>query len=286
MPFKLKNMLIDRVDLVDKGANPDAQIVLFKRDGGDDVLKIDESILNKFENRLKNAIESLLTKKGADKMPEEFDVNKFLESLPEEQRPEVKARFDKVAALEVDLAKKDEDIDKLTKEIEALAKNTPNDPESTDIWKGVNPEIKKMFEQQQQKADEAEKLAKKLEEDQKNASFIQKAAEFKALPLKSEELGPIFKRINDQNPDDYAKIEAFLKSVNNLLEENNEIMKTVGSSQGSDAGKGAWDVIIGKAKNFMANDSSLTQEAAINKVLQLEPGLYEEYEKQLEMEVQ
>ena len=32
MPSRLKQLIIDRVDLVDKGANPDARIVLFKRD--------------------------------------------------------------------------------------------------------------------------------------------------------------------------------------------------------------------------------------------------------------
>ena len=34
MPVKLRQLMIDRVDLVDKGANPDAHIVLFKRDAG------------------------------------------------------------------------------------------------------------------------------------------------------------------------------------------------------------------------------------------------------------
>lgn len=32
MPMKLKDLILDRVDLVDKGANPDADIVLFKRE--------------------------------------------------------------------------------------------------------------------------------------------------------------------------------------------------------------------------------------------------------------
>ncbi|MDA2933445.1 hypothetical protein MYX82_03785 [Acidobacteria bacterium AH-259-D05] len=32
MPKKLKKLRIDRIDLVDKGANPDARVVLFKRD--------------------------------------------------------------------------------------------------------------------------------------------------------------------------------------------------------------------------------------------------------------
>ena len=102
---ELKNMMVTRVDLVDKGDNPEANITLFKRDqdpnnnpsngepGGGDVPTesqtgdSDDTIVVSPEGigKLAEVFRKIFTTKGAEsQMPEA--LKKYLESLPEDVR--------------------------------------------------------------------------------------------------------------------------------------------------------------------------------------------------------
>lgn len=145
MPKRLKDLLIDRVDLVDKGDNPGASIALFKRNGnnkggeesvGDDIFL---SASNTGVEKLFNMFKGIFTKEGVkDNMP--FDVKKFIgesgdkdlqqrvDQLSEEQVKTINenlgslsedARTELAVVYELDKLEKDAEIQSLKDQLEA-----------------------------------------------------------------------------------------------------------------------------------------------------------------------
>jgi len=284
VPKKLKGLLIDRVDLVTAGDNPDARVSLFKHkdpEGGEHVdtiiskaLKGLEEILNKWKG-------------GSEDMP--FDIKKFLEGLPEEQRKPLEKELNKVSAMEKDLAEKDTSIKTLTERVEELEKTQKpgdgtddgNGAGDDDVLKGLPEAVRKMVEDSQKRAEEAEKIAKQVQDEALTREYVTKAQAFTNLTMDVEKVGPVLKRIASASAEDYAEVEAILKAANELVSKNTLIMKELGSGS-SDAGGDAWAKIEAQAQELVTKSADgLTKEQAILKVLRDNPDLYTEYQKEL-----
>ncbi|MFA7018529.1 MAG: hypothetical protein WC239_06060 [Sphaerochaetaceae bacterium] len=319
MPKKLKNLLIDRVDLVKRGDNPDARITLFKGDQtperGGVIFPID-----KFFKGLEDFMGRMM-KKGDDRVMQ-FKLKDFLEKLPQETRGPLEERVGKLSEdvrkgietrmgelkeeersvivlnLEVEKAESAATFEALKKqlesntaELEALKKDpkegTKDDPAADgdvpeDVIKGLPEAVQKILRDSQKEAKEAKDLVKKLEDEAMNREYVAKAMVFKALPIKAEELGPVLKRVAQSSKDDYDKVEAVLKAANELVERNNLLMKELGASGGSDTGSDVWTRVETAANNLIAKSADpLSKEQAIAQVLRDNPELYSEYQKEL-----
>lgn len=325
MPKKLKDLLINRVDLVDKGDNPEANITLFKRDdsdgGGDDVNSdIFLSASNSGVEKLFNVFKNLFYKEGVkDSMPK-FDVKGFAKEHADEKL------LDRVNKLSDDQVQKiasameaiDEDnrsslvlgyeVDKREQEalIESLKKEEETEEEKArrlkmeeeeeekrkanksipdDVLKSLSPEVRAIVEKSQQDAKEANELAKKLQMEKLEGEYIAKAKAFDAVVTQPDKVGPILKRIADVSKEDYEVIEAVLKAANEAVSKNNVIMKEFGAS-GEQGGGDVWTQIERKADDLMKSDNALTKETAIAKVMDSDPVLYKRYQEELYGEVQ
>lgn len=284
---KLKNLLIDRVDLVGKGDNPEAHITLFKNsdnpEGGESI----EEIVKRFEKRLEEALSKT---KGVEEM---FDIKKFKEELPEDQRKGLEKYLETLESAEIkklnkQLEEKDSAIADMTETVAELKKAAEeNDSNGTteDVIKELPEDVRKMVEDSVAKAKAAEERIQKLEDDSLNKEYIEKASVFEALPVNAQDIGPVFKRVAQVSKEDYDKLEALLKAADEQLVQNNILLKEVGAGGANSVEQPAWEKVEAAAKELVAADSTMTQEQAIAKVLQDNPDLYAEYQKE-SMEVQ
>ncbi len=319
MPKRLKDLLINRVDLVDKGDNPGASIALFKRDdtndGGDDIdSNLFLSASDKGVEKLFQMFKNLFHKEGVkDSMPK-FDVKKFAKEHGDEQlqdrvvklsdeqltaiaeameKLEEETRTPLILGYEVDkqemaaqlaaaTAKQDEDDDdeEDEEEVERRRREAANKRIPEDVWKNLSPEVRKVIEDSQKEAKEAVDLAKRLEQEKLEGEFVTKAKQFSKVVTKPEQLGPVLKRIADHSKEDYQVIEAVLKAAEEMATRADLLYKELGS--GADLGGGdAWDRIEKKAEEIKKHQPEITKEAAIQKAINENPALYTEYQKEL-----
>src|SRR5690606_12207738 len=180
---KLKNLLIDRVDLVDKGANPEARIVLFKRDdsagesGGVAAESSKERNLLKSAGELiakhlgfsdeKNSIGEYVVDIDARPKSNGADITKSDEGgdvkVPG-QTANVGELLNGVAekigaAVTAALAKRDEELETLRQRVDEVSKK--DEDKCDDMGKADLPDrVRKRLEALERRAKEAEEIAK------------------------------------------------------------------------------------------------------------------------------
>lgn len=301
MPIKLKHLLIDRVDLVGKGDNPEAHIALFKRKQED---KEEEE--PSWVGKIIDTINKWNRKEGDGNIM--FDFQKFLKdlkdealearvsALPADVQKGLGEAIEQVAEEErninamkglVEKAEMTSETDRLKARIaqleQQLAEEKKPAPEAEDVMKGLPEAVQKLLKDAQDRAEAAEKIAKETKDAQEVAKFVAIAKGMPSIVTVPDKVGPVLKRIADNSQEDFQAIEAVLKAANALLEENNLLLKEVGAAgEGSSTGTGsAWEQIEKEAKDLMKSDPSLTEAKAIRKAMDNNPSLYELYQKEL-----
>lgn len=308
MPIKLKNLIIDRVDLVGKGDNPSADIAFYKRDRNDSDSKDDEATVDAFINKIVDK----LTKRKGDEQPM-FDFKKFvaelndqpladrLDKLSDDQQNSISGEVEKESDTEVRKTilsslvrdfEKDNVIKSLESEIQAYkdaAKKAEEDEDEDeeddeDVMKGLPESVRKIVEESNKRAEEAEKLAKRLNDEKDLEKYVQVAKSFNAVVTEPTKVGAVLKNIADNNKDDFGVIESVLKASNEALERNNILMKELGTDHTENDGN-VWQKIENEAKDIMKSDTKISKEQAISKVLRDNPSLYKDYQKEINEEV-
>lgn len=118
--------------------------------------------------------------------------------------------------------------------------------------------------------------ALKAERDQRVLKEFQtKASNFSHLNINNEELGQIMKNMSENlAPDDYEKIEQVLKAANEGIRESN-LFKEMGSNYSTSGS--AYQKLEGIAKGMVESGKASSIPEAINKALEENPNLYNEY---------
>lgn len=243
MPNFLLDLHVDRVDLVDEGANSAAFIKLYK---------------GKETNKNMNYEEILKSMKPEDAAVIVAQVEKAKGEIPAATTTELnKAK--------ADLQKSEDDKKKLEDKVAEMSKPTPS---TEDVLKGLDPTVKAMFEQLKSKADAAETAIKKMNDQKIEDEAIAKAKDLKNIPVEESKLVEIVKGASTELMD-------VLKAANAAI--NTKLTET-GSGRGdttADA-KSAWGKIEKKAQGIAA-EMKITQAAAISEVIKRHPELYQEY---------
>jgi hypothetical protein len=246
VPNVLKDLVIDRVDLVDEGANSEAYIKLYKR-----------------------------------KEPKNMNFDEILKSLDPEAVKVVNAEMDKAKAevpadvvakletAEADLKKAKDEKDVVAAELAKAKESTKEDSTPEDVMKSLDPAVQEIFKSMKAQKEAAEAIAKQLSDQKIEDEAIAKARELKALPTDEKALVSIVKSATPE-------VFELLKSVNKLIDES-EILKQKGS-EGSDSNTDAWSKIE-KAADELVVSEKITKEKAIDKVIKAQPDLYREYLK-------
>ena len=269
MPYMLEDLVVNRVDLVDEGANSAAFIELYKR-----------------KEQSNMDVKEILSKMK----PEHAAViNDAIEAAAEELRKSnenlATVTAERDGATE-QLTTANEDLAKAKSELETLKAKVPCECDGeagedgvckvcgrakkvafdeTETLKSMPKDVRAMFEKMKAQKDAAEEEVRKAKE----AEAIAKANELKAIPVDHEKLVGIVKRAD-------AEMLELLTTINAAIE--GTVLDEVGKKHTGTSTADAWSKIEAKADEVAKRDN-ITKAKAISVVIRENPELYKEYLK-------
>lgn len=264
MPYLLEDLFIDRVDLVDEGANSAAFIELYKRKE-QNTMDVTE-ILSKMKPEHAEVIKSAM-----DSAAEELRKAKEELATVTSERDEVAKERDDAKE---ELATANEDLENTKSELETL-KSASEDTtkagsafDETETIKSMPQAAREMFEKMKAQKDAAEEEIRKAREEKENAEAIAKAKELKAIPYEQEKLAGIIKGASAEMLDLLAVVNAAIEGT---------VLDEVGKSHTTGSGNAdAWSKIEAEADTIAKRDN-ISKEKAISVVIKEKPELYTEY---------
>lgn len=271
MAKNLSDLSVLEVSLVPKPANQ-KEFLLFKSQGGGE--KMGKDFLNKLKNKIPSDLNSNLSDDAENAIVASIKMlNDYMEELPE---PFVNELMDLVGGPEIakQLLEPIED-----EEIENIEEIQMEKAEMSKIPDTVKKQVEELFKSHTELIKEKEDILKELNDvrtKQKEREYINKAKEFKKIPIEPEKFGLVLKNIAENSKEDYEEITRVLKAIDELAL-NSDSFSEYGSSISDEGGSNAWAKIQKLADNLVQKDTSLTKQKAINKVLELNPELYQEY---------
>jgi len=339
MPTRLSKMRIDRVSLVDRPAHPEAEVVISKRDigqddqeslventsffvesaiiqesttptqevvmnkeyGGEDMeadadmpeaggkkKKMPKDVLDHFKSMKKAEDEIELSPEEDEDEIEEADVDDMIKSLPAEAIEyiekledvvlELQDRFEKSEAAvlddeETEVEEAEAEADEIVLEDDETI--VPDDDDVEKFLKSADPRLAQIVKSAVDRAEAAERIAKRERDLRMEKEFIAKADAFSALPAKRDEIVAILKAVNEDAPRAASAIEELLKRCNGALAESG-IFKSEGQGETGTTSTtvAQWDSAVDTIRKA---DTSLSYEQAFAKALDQHPELYEEY---------
>lgn len=257
MPNLILDLEVDRVDLVDEGANSASFIKMYKRKETEKVMEFTD-ILKSLKPEHASVVEAEITK--ARTIAEADEVAKAATA---------KAELETVTT----------DLEKAKKELgdvkEEIAKSKPQDtePDFETVLKNLDPSVQKVFKSMQAQKEAAESVAKAAAEEKEEQEAVTKAKDLKALPVDEAKLVSIVKGIDPE-------VFEVLKAASKALEDGG-LFDELGVAKGKDtpaSNSDAWDQIE-KAAKTIADDQKVTIEKARTMAIKENPALYREYLK-------
>ena len=233
------DLVVDRIDLVDEGANSAAFIKLYKRKEMETNMDFNE-IISKLKPEHAEVIQAELAKAKTE-VPEEI----------------AKELSDTKEALEKSKA----ELEKIKEEVKK-SKEPAQEENFEEILKNLDPAVQKVFKSLQAQKEAAEQVAKQLTEQKEEEEAIAKAKALKALPVEEDKLIQVVKGISDD-------VYEILKSAAKVLEES-EIFKEIGKGKDGISSIDAWTRIEKKAEEIAKRDN-ITKEKAISVVINENP---------------
>lgn len=252
MPNLILELQVDRVDLVDEGANSAAFIKMYKRKEPKHVMGIEE-IIAKMKPEHAEVINDAIAK-AKDEVPEKTQA-------------------------ELDAAKKEkeaaeEEVKKFKKELEdvEIAKSKSAEPDFEEVMKSLDPSVQEVFKSMKIQKEAAEEVARQAADKSLVDEAVAKAKALKSLPVEEATLVDVLKGISPE-------VHEVLKAANKAIEDGG-LFEEVGKAKGSNLGNAneAWDKIEKSAKALQESEK-ISYEAAITKSIKENPDLYREYLK-------
>lgn len=280
MPYVLTDLVVNRVDLVDEGANSAAFIELYKRKETQTPMDFEE-ILSKMKPEHAEVIRGTVEAKDADLSKARGDLETAAQSLADTEE-KLNAANDALAKANTELETlkaKDEhcvcdgeaDEEGKCKSCGKLKKSAAFD--ETETLKSMPEPMRAMFMKMRAQKEAAEEQIRKANEEKAEAEAIAKAASMKAIPVEQSKLVDILKSCTPEVAD-------LLSTINTAIEAT--VLDEVGKNKGNGAAststtsEEAWDKLSKKAEEIAKRDN-ITVEKAMSTALSENPDLYREY---------
>lgn len=288
MSYELRDLVVDRVDLVDEGANSAAFIELYKRKENEEPMSFEE-ILSKMKPEHAEVIQQVIA--GKDE-----EIAKAKGAL-DEATTNLETINKSIAGKDEELSAANDALAKANAELETLkAKNDTCDCDGeagedgvckvcgkpkksasfdeTETIKSMPEAARAMFEKMRAQKEAAEAEVRKAAEREAEAAAVAKAASLKAIPVEQEKLVGILKSCTPE-------IAELLTTINSAIEASvlNEVGKSAGNGAQTSAlatSDEAWGKLEAKAAEIAKRDS-VTVEKAMSTALDEYPELYREY---------
>lgn len=275
MPYMLDELVIDRVDFVDEGANSAAFIELFKRKERNTEMDFNE-IISKLKPEHAEVIKAELEQRDAD-LAEAREDNTTLTEQLSEANASIATISEELTVLKA-AGSEECDCDGEADEsgvCSVCGKPKPKKKKSasfdeTELLKSMPAAARELFTKMREQKEAAEEQVRKAAEERVHNEAVAKAATMKALPVAQEELVEILKSCD-------SNIVNLLAAANEAIE--TAVLGEVGKSKATGAADvegDAWAKIEAKADEVAKRDN-VTKQRAINIVIKENPDLYREY---------
>ena len=282
MPYLLEDLVIDRVDLVDEGANSAAFIELYKRKEQSAIMDIKE-ILSKMKPEHSAVIQAELDRLSGDvaKAKEDLttvtaerdtatqDLEKAKEGLKaaNEAKEKAESELEMFKSQQSDACTCDGEVDEkgVCKACGKTKKNAAFDEE--EVLKSMPAAARAIFIKMRTQKEAAEEEVRKAKEAEKHAEAVAKAAKLKALPIETEKLVGILKNCSADMVDVLTTINAAIEGT---------VFDEVGKSNAGSKCVDAWSKIEAKADEIAKRDN-VTKQKAVSIAIKENPELYKEY---------
>lgn len=282
MPYLLEDLVIDRVDLVDEGANSAAFIELYKRKELSATMDIKE-ILSKMKPEHSAVIQAEFDKLSGEvtKAKEDLatvttecstakqDLEKAKEDLKaaNEGKEKAESELETLKAKESEECECDGEADEngMCKVCGKPKKKAAFDEEET--LKSMPAAARAMFIKMRTQKEAAEEEVRKAKDAEAQAEAVAKAAELKALPIETDKLVGVLKNCSAEMVDVLTTINAAIEGT---------VLDEVGKSNPGSKGADAWAKIEAKADEIAKRDS-VTKQKAVSIAIKENPELYKEY---------
>lgn len=281
MPYILEDLVVDRVDLVDEGANSAAFIEVFKRKEKKALMDFSE-ILSKLKPEHAEVVQQYVDGLNTDltKAREDLDA---ANKRAEEQDKQISEQANTINETNDALAKANEELETLKAKGDTCAcggeaneegvcsvcgkLKKSNNIDEDEVIKSLPEALRGEFMKMRAQKEAAEEQVRKAAEEKAEAEAVAKAATLKALPVEQNTLVQILKSC------DPAVVEV-LTSVAAAIE--GTVLAEVGKSGKGKLETDAWSKIEAEADKIAARDS-ITKQKAIGIVIKENPELYKEY---------
>lgn len=262
MAYELLDLVIDRVDLVDEGANSAAFIELYKRREKSKPMEFNE-ILSKMKPEHAKVVTDAIEAKDAELAKAREDLDAANQSIADK---------------DAELNTANDALAKANAELEALKAEQPTGEgveksatiDETELLKSMPEAAREVFLKMRAQKDAAEEQVRKAAEKQAEDEAIAKAASLKAIPVDQAKLVGVVKGCTPEMLE-------ILTLANSAIEA--AVLGEVGKSAGNGASTtdpDAWAEIEKKASEIQARDS-VTKEKAISIAVSENPELYKRY---------
>lgn len=281
MPYELIDLVVNRVDLVDEGANSAAFIELYKRKENNEPMDF-EAILKSLKPEHASVVQGVIDTKDADLKKAREDLQAANQSLTDVQGQlkdandalaKANAELDTLKAKEYCECDGEEDDDGMCKACGKPKKKSAAFDE-TETLKSMPEPARTLFMKMRAQKEAAEEQVRKNNEEKAEAAAIAKAASLKAIPVEQSKLVGILKSCTPEVAD-------LLSTINTAIETT--VLSEIGKNAGNGASSGnpatsdeAWTALEKKAQEIAKRDN-ITVEKAMGTALSENPDLYRKY---------
>ena len=268
MSYLLEDLVVDRVDLVDEGANSAAFIELFKRKERKESMDYKE-VITKMSPEQGKLVQAELDKLAGE-------VTKAKEDLATvtTERDEAKKQLDETNGK---LETANDDLATAKSELDALKQDEGKDGaakaafDEEETMKAMPKEARELFTKMKAQKNAAEEELRKAKDAEKHADAVAKAATLKSLPIEQAKLVELVKGATPE-------VLELLATVATAMDETvlGEVGKSKAGAGTASTSNEAWAQIEAKADEVAKKDS-ISKAKAISKVVNENPDLYKQY---------
>lgn len=268
MPYLLEDLVIDRVDLVDEGANSAAFIELYKRKEPSVTMGIEE-IVKKMKPEHAQVIQDEIDRINGELAKANTTITAITSERDTATDDLKKAKSDLDEAQKVIKSKTpcscdgEEDEKGMCKVCGKPKKSI----DETETLKAMPEAARALYIKMRDQKNAAEEQIRKAKEAEKNAEAVAKAASLKSLPVEEAKLVEVLKSCNTEMVD-------MLTAINAAI--NGTVLAEVGKNHTGSTGADAWSKIESKATEVAKRDT-ISKQKAIAVVIKENPELYKEY---------
>lgn len=288
MPNLISSLIIDRVDLVDEGANSASFIELFKRKESKEAMDVKE-IISKMKPEHAEVVQTTL-----DTMQKSIDASTVLyeEVTKERDTANVALEGANTALEEANTAlEKAKNVIALYKAADYCTCDGDEDEDGVcescnkpkgkavdkagfdeeETLKSMPEAARELFYKMRDQKNAAEEAVRKAKEAEEHAEAVSKAATLKSLPIETEKLVSLIKGGSPELIECLTTINTAIDGV---------VLNEVGKSKGADVADSSWAKIEAEAE-VIAKRDGISKQKAITAVLKEKPELYNEYLKEV-----